>query len=62
MSGKKAQLNSIREKVLLTLETLEAAQGVGTVTRKQLKKRCDEKGIDSQIIYQLVREGYIKGL
>ncbi len=62
MTGKKAQLNSNREKVLHTLEKLEAAQGVGTVTRKMLKKRCDENGIDSQIIYQLVREGYIKAL
>lgn len=62
MTGKKAQLNSNREKVLHTLERLEEAQGIGTVTRRQLKKRCDENGIDSQIIYQLVREGYIKGL
>lgn len=62
MTGKKAQLNSNREKVLHTLEKLEANLGVGSVTRAELKEACDENGIDSQIIYQLVREGYIKGL
>ena len=62
MTGKKAQAHSNREKVLHTLEKLEANLGVGSVTRAELKDACDEKGIDSQIIYQLVREGYIKGL
>jgi hypothetical protein len=62
MTGKKAQPGSNRELVLQALERLEVAQGVGTVTRKQLKKRCEEKGLDSQIFYQLVKDGYIKGL
>lgn len=62
LTGKKAQMNSNREKVLHLLEKLEAAQGIGTVTRKQLKKRCEEQGLDSQIFYQLVKDGYIKGL
>lgn len=62
LTGKKAQLNSNREKVLHTLEKLEANLGIGSVTRAELKEACDQKGIDSQIIYQLVRDGYIKGL
>ncbi len=62
MTGKKAQLNSNREKVLHTLEKLEANLGVGSVTRAELKEACEKKGLDSQIFYQLVKDGYIKGL
>ena len=62
MTGKKATEGSNREKVLHALEKLEAEYGVGTVTRKQLKAVCDIEGLDSQIFYQLVKDGYIRGL
>jgi hypothetical protein len=62
MTGKKATEGSMREQVLHTLEKLEANLGVGSVTRAELKEACDKKGLDSQIFYQLVKDGYIKGL
>lgn len=62
LTGKKATEGSNREEVLLTMEKLEKKNGIGTVTRDLLRNTCTKKGQDSQIIYQLVRDGYLKVL
>lgn len=62
LTGKSAQKGSNREAILLTFEKLEVKHGIGTVTRKMLREKCATQGQDSQIIYQLVREGYLKTL
>ncbi len=62
LTGKHAQKGSNREKILTTFEKLEVKHGIGSVTRKMLREECTRKGQDSQIIYQLVREGYLKTL
>lgn len=62
LTGKSAQKGSNREAILLTFEKLEVKHGIGSVTRKMLREKCASQGQDSQIIYQLVREGYLKTL
>lgn len=62
LTGKSAQKGSNREKILTTFEKLEVKHGIGSVTRKMFREECTKKGQDSQIIYQLVREGYLKTL
>lgn len=60
MTGKKATKGSMREKVLETMEKLEVKHSIGSVTRGMLKERLVEKKLDTQILYQLIREGYLK--
>lgn len=60
LTGKTATKGSAREKILTTLEKMEVKSGIGSVTRKMLRDECTKKGQDSQIIYQLIREGYMK--
>ncbi|MCK5644863.1 MAG: hypothetical protein KAJ19_28950 [Gammaproteobacteria bacterium] len=60
LTGKSAQKGSNREAILVTFEKLELKHGIGTVTRKMFREECTRKGQDTQIIYQLVREGYLK--
>ena len=62
LTGKKATKGSMREKILVTLEKLEVKWGVGTVTRAEFREIVVKKDQDPQIIYQLIREGYIKTL
>ncbi len=62
LGGKSATKGSKREKILITLEKLEKKNGIGTVTRKMLREECARKDQDPQIIYQLIREGYMKVL
>lgn len=62
LTGKHAQKGSNREKILVTFEKLEVKNGIGNVTRKMFRDECSKKGQDSQIIYQLIREGYLKTL
>jgi SOS response regulatory protein OraA/RecX len=62
LTGKSAQKGSNREAILTTFEKLEVKHGIGSVTRKMLREKCSEKGQDAQIIYQLIREGYLKTL
>lgn len=60
LTGKHATKGSAREKILLTLEKMEVKTGIGSVTRKMLRDECSKQGQDAQIIYQLIREGYMK--
>ncbi len=62
MTGKKATEGSMREQVLETMERLEKKNGIGSVTRAMLKEELIKKKQDTQILYQLVREGYLKKL
>ena len=62
LTGKNATAGSAREGILTVLEKLEVEHGIGTVTRKMLREKCSSLGQDSQIIYQLIREGYLKTL
>lgn len=62
LGGKSATKGSKREAVLVTLEKLEKKHGIGTVTRKMLRDECVRKNQDAQILYQLIREGYLKVL
>jgi hypothetical protein len=62
LTGKSAQKGSNREKILTTFEKLEVKHGIGSVTRKMFRDECRKKEQDAQIIYQLVREGYLKTL
>lgn len=62
LTGKSATKGSNREAVLTTFEKLEVKHGIGSVTRKMLRAECEKKGQDAQIIYQLIREGYLKAL
>ena len=59
LTQKRPKKASVREKVVVTLEKLEAKHGVGEVTRKMLRDRCIHLGIETQILYQLMREGYV---
>jgi len=60
LTGKNATKGSMRESVLKTMERLEKKHGIGSVTRGMLKEKLVEKELDTQILYQLVREGYLK--
>ena len=62
MTGKRASKGSVREQVLTVFEKLEKKHGIGAVNRKMLRDDCNKKGVDSQIIYQLLRDGYLKVL
>lgn len=62
LTGKKATEGSMREKCLETMEKLEVTHGIGTVTRGVLKGQLVKDKLDTQILYQLVREGYLKKL
>lgn len=60
LTGKTAQVGSMREKVLEAMELLEKEHGIGTITRGVLKEDLAKKQLDTQVLYQLVREGYLK--
>ena len=60
MTGKTPQKGSTRQKVITAFEKLEVKHGVGNVTRKMFRDWCKSKGQDSQIIYQLINDGYLK--
>jgi len=60
LTGKSAQQGSMREAVLTTFEKLEKKHGIGNVSRVQLREDCTKKDLDSQIIYQLIRDGYLE--
>jgi len=60
LTGKGAPKGSNREKVLHTLEKLEVKHGVGKVDRKMLREKLKRDGHNDQIIYQLVKRGFIK--
>lgn len=59
LTEKRPSKGSMREKVIITLEKLEAKHGVGDVTRKMLRDRCARLGIDTQLLYQLMNDGYL---
>jgi hypothetical protein len=60
LTGKKATKGSMRERVLETMEKLESRNGIGSVNRGMLKEELIKEKLDTQILYQLVREGYLK--
>lgn len=60
LTGKKATEGSMRASILKTLEKLEAKDGVGEVSREALRLAVIKAKLDSQIIYQLIRDGYIE--
>jgi len=60
LTGKSAQKGSMRESVLKTMEKLEQKHGIGNVNRGMLKEKLNEKELDTQILYQLLRDGYLK--
>jgi len=60
LTGKSASKGSVRDAVLKNLERLEKKHGIGTVTRKMLREDCAQRGTDSQIIYQLVKGGFMR--
>jgi len=60
LTGKNATKGSMRESVLKTMERLEKKHGIGNVNRGMLKEKLVEKDLDTQILYQLIREGYLK--
>ncbi len=62
LTGKHATKGSNREAILTTFEKLEVKHGIANVTRKMLRAECERKNQDAQIIYQLIREGYMKAL
>ena len=62
LTGKSAQKGSNREAILTTFEKMEVKHGIGSVTRKMFRDECRKKEQDAQIIYQLIREGYLKTL
>ena len=62
LTGKSASKGSNREAILTTFEKLEVQHGIGSVTRKMFRDECKNKKQDAQIIYQLIREGYLKQL
>lgn len=62
LTGKKATKGSMRERCLEAMELLEKEHGIGNVTRGRLKQDLVDKGLDKQVLYQLVREGYLKRL
>lgn len=62
LTGKTAQKGSMRESVLVTFEKLEKKHGIGSVNRKMLRDACEKKQQDTQILYQLIRDGYLKKL
>lgn len=59
LTERRPQKGSMRGKVVITLEKLEAKHGVGQVTRKMLRDRCTKLGVDTQILYQLLVDGYL---
>ncbi len=59
LTGKKATPGSIREAVLDTLEKMEEETGIGTVMRSALRDRLAVEGQDTQVIGQLITDGYI---
>ena len=60
LTGKKAAKGSMREKCLEAMELLEKKHGIGSVTRGMLREDLGAKNLDTQVLYQLVREGYLK--
>jgi len=60
LTTKKTRPGTKRAELPEALEKLEAKHGVGKVTRKMLRDKCTELGIDHQVIYKLLREGYLK--
>ena len=59
-TGKRARSHSSRGRVLTEFEKLEVEHGIASVSRKMLREKVTEMGIDSQIIYQLLRDGYLE--
>jgi len=62
MTGKSATQGSMRHQVLTAFEKLEKKHKIGNVSRDMLREYCNDKDLDSQIIYQLIRDGYLKAL
>lgn len=60
LTGKSAAKGSMRAKVLDAMERLEKKHGIGSVNRGMLKEEIVKKELDTQILYQLVRDGYLK--
>jgi hypothetical protein len=60
LTGKSATDGTVRATILEEHEKLEAKHGIGTVTRKQLRTHCGSMGIDSTVIGQLIKGGFLK--
>lgn len=60
LTGKGATKGSNRAKILETLEILEVKHGIGKVDRKMLRDKLKRDGHDNQIVYQLVKGGFLK--
>lgn len=61
MTGKKATAGSIRSKLMAVFEQLEVKNGLGSVTRKNLRDAARATSLDPQIVGQLVQDGYLTG-
>jgi len=60
LTGKEAQKGSMREQILKTMEKLEKKHDIGAVTRGMLKEELVKKELDTQVLYQLIRGGFLK--
>ena len=60
LTGKKAQKGSQRERILLEHEKLEKEHGIGSVTRKMLNEQVGGLSIDTTVIGQLIKGGFLK--
>jgi len=59
LTDKRPTKGTMREKAIIVLEKLEVKHGVGQVTRKMLREQCKKLGLDPQILYQLMSDGYL---
>ncbi len=62
MTGKSATEGSMRAQVLTAFEKLEGEHGIGKVNRAMIRDKCHDNSLDSQIIYQLLKDGYLEAL
>lgn len=60
LTGKSAQKGSQRERILLEHEKLEKKHGIGSVTRKMLNKHIGGLSIDTTVIGQLIKGGFLR--
>ncbi len=60
LTGKTAQKGSQRERILLEHEKLEKKHGIGSVTRRMLNKQIGGLSIDTTVIGQLIKGGFLQ--
>ncbi len=60
LTGKTAQKGSQRERILLEHEKLEKKHGIGSVTRRMLNKQISGLSIDTTVVGQLIKGGFLQ--